>query len=467
MVVVIRNSFHSANSPGIGFGSKPLSFAAHGARRSATIQVPPVVSFFHKVNLNGSDITTLTATSESSMSTNHPVKTSGGFNPTLVNETRRSSAKKSSVLQVVPPSRRLAKKRKVLVSVTRSSTCERKHQENILFLPVQKTAAVLSRASGVISRRTYQFLEEVEESRRQATKMKRISQCLLQLKAASERSTYIRSHVSKRSEPSQLKVLVGDMGLALFSPLDPDAFEQTEAKDMILPETGDKEEAILYPVDLATEPSWVVISCPRILTPRMIQQFMDQALPPSVKTMQWRRIFALGRDGDSFLTMIDHCEGYSNTLLVVETTKGCVIGGFAAAPWKGGGRSSFSGSEFFGNGLSFLFSSHSENPTQMDPLRIYKWTGSNTYCQICDDGQLAMGGGGAFGLIIDDNFSRGTTGRCNTFGNEPLVPELGGTFDIVNFEVYGFASLAEVYLGSPIHALQGKRLSLLSAEAPL
>lgn len=59
-----------------------------------------------------------------------------------------------------------------------------------------------------------------------------------------------------------------------------------------------------------------------------------------------------------------------------------------------------------------------------------------------------MGGGGAFGLIVNESFSHGTTGRCSTFGNEPLVPDLGGTFEVMNFEVYGFKSLAESYQGT-------------------
>lgn len=420
-----------------------------------------VISHFHK----GLSTPSVTCTGGPSISCH--VKTSGGFNRTFISETGRgllTSDKKN-----IPPSQRAIKKRKVTNSVTPSVTSEPQlERENIILLPVRKTVAALTKVSSDLSRRSFQFLEEVEESHRQATKKKRISQCLLGLKAASERSIDIQNYVLERSEPSPLKCLVGDVGLALFSPLDPEAFERPHQEDdgSTLPDILDEQD-VKYPIDLEIEPSWVLATCPRVLTPDMIVQLVDQALPPAVKTMQWRRVFALGRDGDSFLTMLDHCDGYSNTLVVIETSKGDVIGGFAAAPWKGGGRRSFSGSEFYGNGLSFLFSTYPVHSTQDNPLDIYKWTGSNTYCQICDDGQLAMGGGGSFGLIINDNFSCGTSGRCSTFGNEPLVPGLGGTFDVINFEVYGFVSLAEVYLGLPLYVPQEKRVvSLLNLDEP-
>jgi hypothetical protein len=39
---------------------------------------------------------------------------------------------------------------------------------------------------------------------------------------------------------------------------------------------------------------------------------------------------------------------------------------------------------------------------------------------------IAFGGGGDegdFGLCVEDDFRRGSTGRCETFGNEPLCSQ--------------------------------------------
>jgi hypothetical protein len=225
------------------------------------------------------------------------------------------------------------------------------------------------------------------------------------------------------------------------------------------------------PVNLEPEPPSALTACPRILTANMMHQLMEEALPVNLKTARWDRIYALGRDGDDFDTMTHNCANFKNTIIVAVTTQGHILGGYAAAPWVKQEGYNMSRS-FYGNGESFLFASHPAGEKQQDhpaeehqqdqnvldsekletqatsepenkekKLHIYKWSGGNTYSQVCDvdDGQLAMGGGGAFGLLIQDNFSHGTTGRCSTFGNPPLVPR--GIFEIVDFEVYGFTSL--------------------------
>mmetsp|Transcript_713 Transcript_713/g.949 ORF Transcript_713/g.949 Transcript_713/m.949 type:complete len:92 (-) Transcript_713:35-310(-) len=72
---------------------------------------------------------------------------------------------------------------------------------------------------------------------------------------------------------------------------------------------------------------------------------------------------------------------------------------------------------------------------------IYKWSGANRYIQLCDAYKrtVAFGGGGDdgdFGLCIEDDFRRGTTGHCSTFENDALCEE--GYFDVVDLEVWGF-----------------------------
>eukprot|EP00590_Aulacoseira_subarctica_P007272 CAMPEP_0172431362 /NCGR_PEP_ID=MMETSP1064-20121228/58279_1 /TAXON_ID=202472 /ORGANISM="Aulacoseira subarctica , Strain CCAP 1002/5" /LENGTH=158 /DNA_ID=CAMNT_0013178015 /DNA_START=780 /DNA_END=1256 /DNA_ORIENTATION=- len=83
--------------------------------------------------------------------------------------------------------------------------------------------------------------------------------------------------------------------------------------------------------------------------------------------------------------------------------------------------------------------SQSHAPT----LRIYKWTGKNRYIQLCraSDEKLAFGGGGFegnFGLCLDRDFALGSSGWCETFGNEPLTGE--HTFAIDDLELYGITS---------------------------
>jgi len=83
-----------------------------------------------------------------------------------------------------------------------------------------------------------------------------------------------------------------------------------------------------------------------------------------------------------------------------------------------------------------------------DALYIFHWTGENNYNQICDvdRGTFGMGGGGSkssFGWFVQDNFTIGSTGICDTFSNPPLTKRRrDGLFEIVDMDVYGFQSMA-------------------------
>jgi hypothetical protein len=199
-------------------------------------------------------------------------------------------------------------------------------------------------------------------------------------------------------------------------------------------------------VDIQEEPCNDLKTCPRILSPHMARQIHDY-LPESLQMQTWERCFAIGRDGDSFITLLECCRPYRSTILVVHTTEGHVLGGFVNTRWSSAQKLSY-----YGTGQSFLFAQqpHAEPPLPEDALYIYPWTGVNDYCQICDidQHQLAMGGGGDFGLLIRDCFQRGQTGPCKTFGNPPLIPHSDGLFEIAALEIYGIVPLMHSFPSS-------------------
>jgi len=263
-----------------------------------------------------------------------------------------------------------------------------------------------------------------------------------------------------------------------------DTNQDEENDDHSLPRTFLEPE---HPFDLQ--------ECPRILNESSLAE-LRQALPDSLRHNKWERCFAIGRDGDSMISMLQRTAPYVYTILVGLDTHGHVVGGFCTESWS---HTTSSGSSvswldasstggslsppqyqsqhnhqyhraqqrggYYGTGQSFLFASHPDIVPGLDAPRdpnkhfmIYKWTGDNDYCQIIKDGgslggsssssssarhrggdHLAMGGKGDFGLIVHDHFISGETGRCATFGNPPLVPS--GHFDMVAFEVYGAVSL--------------------------
>jgi hypothetical protein len=228
------------------------------------------------------------------------------------------------------------------------------------------------------------------------------------------------------------------------------------------------------PVPLADEDADVLRSSPRLLNPVQMRRIRDEGLHSTAKIMRWHRPYSLSRDGDSFRTMMEKCGGYRHTIVVCRTSDGDVLGGYADEAWKLGGTSSF-----FGGGRAFLFATRpdlsgidrkrtfagsggrstgfhvadkgsnavvkagDEADDSEDPsIYVFPWTGTNTYSQVCnvECEQLAMGGGGSFGFIVQEHFSKGSTGPCATFNNPRLIRDPSGCFEIVDFEVYGLKS---------------------------
>mmetsp|Transcript_11223 Transcript_11223/g.23256 ORF Transcript_11223/g.23256 Transcript_11223/m.23256 type:complete len:402 (+) Transcript_11223:73-1278(+) len=185
---------------------------------------------------------------------------------------------------------------------------------------------------------------------------------------------------------------------------------------------------------------------PYILSQAQMNEIAKRVLPETITYCRWRRLYGLGRDGDSFdgcLRIIGTCK---KTLMVVRTTKGDVFGGYADAPWHS--RHDSASAKFYGSASSCLYSfsskqsEHSRSPMESS-LNVYRWTGKNRYIQVCDvsNKMLAFGGGGdkgAFGLCLQEDFQRGTTGHCETFDNDPLCSNDERTFDIVDVEFWEF-----------------------------
>ena len=81
------------------------------------------------------------------------------------------------------------------------------------------------------------------------------------------------------------------------------------------------------------------------------------------------------------------------------------------------------------------------DPPDDDGPRVacFPWTGANNYFMMCSESSIAMGGGGgSFGFFLDDDFSRGSSGPSETYGNPPLAAS--SEFDVVNFECWGFTT---------------------------
>jgi hypothetical protein len=181
-----------------------------------------------------------------------------------------------------------------------------------------------------------------------------------------------------------------------------------------------------------------------ILTPEQMHQIAIHVLPKTIAYCQWRRVYSLNRDGDSFEGCLRNVSHVARSLMVVRTTRGAVFGGYADSPWRPTGMGS---ARFYGSALACLFSVKDpekfvegiKSPKNL--LNVYRWSGKNRYIQLCDSSSkmLAFGGGGsdgAFGLCVQEDFQSGSTGACDTFDNAPLCDQ--ETFEIVDVEFWEF-----------------------------
>jgi len=223
----------------------------------------------------------------------------------------------------------------------------------------------------------------------------------------------------------------------------------------LLSEVEEEDEDTFPPVKAIEEDS----SSPKfLLSNAQMTALREAVLPIGLHHRPWKRIYSLSRDGDSFTTFEAHVAswnakfGDSSTLLVVKTTKGDIIGGYADAiatssPRPGTARSCLFRAEkddtftVYGKqqnsvGSFFEGSPHKMKSGGQGPSK--KILLDSTRRIIAFGGGTEMKSGDGFGLCLEDGFARGTTAQCEAFCNEPLVEGNGGVFDVLDVEVYGF-----------------------------
>jgi len=174
---------------------------------------------------------------------------------------------------------------------------------------------------------------------------------------------------------------------------------------------------------------------PLLLNEGLITQLAQNAIPSTLTSRRWVRLYSLGRDGDSFGTFLTLAGGARQTVLAVRTDEDCVFGAYVDDPWASTQEKDV-GYRPNGSARSCLWRVNGEK----QDVEVYEWTGANRYIQLLDkqNGAIAMGGGGNFGLRLEDDFQRGSTGRCATFGNDPLCDGEGCGFKIADVECWGF-----------------------------
>ncbi|POI33117.1 hypothetical protein CIB84_003130 [Bambusicola thoracicus] len=148
-------------------------------------------------------------------------------------------------------------------------------------------------------------------------------------------------------------------------------------------------------------------------------------LPTRLRQQPWSLLYCTARDGFSLRTLYRCTSQLSSpALLLIRDTEAQAFGAFSTSPIH-------VSNGFYGTGETFLFSFSPE-------LKVFRWTGRNSFFLKGDVDLLMVGGGsGKFGLWLDGDLHHGGSCPCETFNNESLSPR--GEFCIRDLEVWGLA----------------------------
>nr|XP_046229045.1 nuclear receptor coactivator 7 isoform X2 [Scatophagus argus] len=147
-------------------------------------------------------------------------------------------------------------------------------------------------------------------------------------------------------------------------------------------------------------------------------------LPARVQGYPWRLAYSTMKHGTSLKTLYRSLADVdSPVLLVIKDMDNQIFGAFSTHPFR-------VSEHCYGTGETFLYSFCPE-------IKVYRWTGENSYFVKGNTDSLQMGGGGGqLGLWLDAELYRGTTTKCATFDNQPLSAQQD--FNIHSLEVWTF-----------------------------
>ncbi|XP_051816776.1 nuclear receptor coactivator 7 isoform X2 [Acanthochromis polyacanthus] len=147
-------------------------------------------------------------------------------------------------------------------------------------------------------------------------------------------------------------------------------------------------------------------------------------LPARVQGYPWRLAYSTVKHGTSLKTLYRSLADVdSPVLLVIKDMDSQVFGAFSTHPFR-------VSEHCYGTGETFLYSFCPE-------IKVYRWTGENSYFVKGNTDSLQMGGGGGqLGLWLDAELYRGTTTKCATFNNQPLSSQQD--FSVHSVEVWTF-----------------------------
>ncbi|XP_045660520.1 TLD domain-containing protein 2 isoform X2 [Ursus americanus] len=178
----------------------------------------------------------------------------------------------------------------------------------------------------------------------------------------------------------------------------------SQVEDTLSAEEGEEEEEETVPAP-ASAPAPEDPAEPQLAEASQLSLH----LPARVTGHPWSLAFCTSRDGFSLQSLYRQMEGHNGpVLLVLRDQDGQMFGAFSSSAIR-------LSKGFYGTGETFLFSFSPQ-------LKVFKWTGSNSFFVKGDLDSLMMGSSsGQFGLWLDGDLYHGGSHPCATFNNEVLA----------------------------------------------
>ncbi|KAG5271326.1 hypothetical protein AALO_G00178480 [Alosa alosa] len=147
-------------------------------------------------------------------------------------------------------------------------------------------------------------------------------------------------------------------------------------------------------------------------------------LPAQTQGYPWRLVYSTVVHGISLRTLYSNMASVDRpVLLVIKDMENQVFGAFSSHPFR-------VSNSCYGTGETFLYTFSPE-------FKMFSWTGENSYFVKGFRDSLQLGGGGGpFGLWLDDDLNHGSSFSCSTFNNQPLSGH--HDFAVQELEVWTF-----------------------------
>ena len=153
------------------------------------------------------------------------------------------------------------------------------------------------------------------------------------------------------------------------------------------------------------------VSARPIISPALLRLLWDQArslfdIPAGTESLLFRSDASQGVS-----QLLDRARGVSNTLLVVATRSGDVVGAFQSESWR-------YSAVFYHSGSSGDFRCRWREEGWA--VEWFPWSKANSLCRASTENGIVVGVGNRHALLLSADLKNGASGECSTYRSPPL-----------------------------------------------